>query len=82
MGVPANADLEYWQNVLVAGGSTAIPRWTLDPAPGSAERTVKIPQDAVAALRGLADELAVSSVRCCWPRMRRCSPRCRGSATS
>ena len=34
MGMPANAGLEYWQNVLVAGGSTVIPRWTLEPVPG------------------------------------------------
>ena len=32
MGMPANAGREYWQNVLVAGISTAIPRWTLGTA--------------------------------------------------
>ena len=51
MGMPANAGLEYWQNVLVAGGSTVIPRWTLEPVPGVGECTVTIPQDAVPALR-------------------------------
>jgi len=51
MGMPANAGLEYWQNVLVAGGSTVIPRWTLEPVPGVGECTVTIPQDAVPPLR-------------------------------
>src|SRR5919112_3883386 len=51
MGMPANAGLEYWQNVLVAGGSTVIPRWTLEPVPGVGECAVTIPQDAVPALR-------------------------------
>ena len=61
MGMPANAGLEYWQNVLVAGGSTVIPRWTLEPVPGVGECTVTIPQAAAVALWGPAGEPEVSS---------------------
>ena len=50
---------EFWRGVLVAGGFTAIPRWTLDPVTGVAEHEATIPDDLVAALRRLADELAV-----------------------
>src|SRR3954465_7368111 len=61
MGMPANAGLEYWQNVLVAGGSTVIPRWTLEPVPGVGECTVTIPQNALPAPQGPAGEPDVSS---------------------
>src|SRR5690349_19881651 len=44
MEMPADAGREYWRKVLAAGGSTVIPRWTLDPEPGVGEYT--------AALRG------------------------------
>src|SRR3989454_11325962 len=50
---------EFWREVLLAGGFTAVPRWTLDPVPGIAEREAKICNEVVAALRRLADELAV-----------------------
>ena len=49
--MPAKAGREYWQGVLVAGGSTVIPRWTLDPRPGVGECTVAIPDAGVAAMR-------------------------------
>ena len=45
--------------MLLAGGFTAIPRWTLDPVPGIAEHETAMPRDLVAALRRLAGELAV-----------------------
>ncbi len=45
--------------MLVAGGFTAIPRWSLDPATGTAEHEAKIPDDLIATLRRLADELGV-----------------------
>ena len=45
---------------LVAGGFSAIPRCTPDPATGTAEHEAKIPDDLIAKLRQLADELAVS----------------------
>ena len=57
MGTRAEAGREFWRGVLVAGGFTAIPRWTLDPVPGVAEHEAPIPDDLVAALRRLADEL-------------------------
>jgi amino acid adenylation domain-containing protein len=56
---PAETDGEFWHEVLVAGGLTAIPRWTLDPVPGVAEHEAAIPDDLAAAVRGLADELGV-----------------------
>ncbi len=59
MRMPADPDREFWRGVLVAGGFTAIPRWTLDPMPGVVEHEATIPNDLVAALRRLADELAV-----------------------
>src|SRR2546430_2184871 len=49
---------EFWRGVLLAGGFTAVPRWTLDPVPGIAEHETKICNEVVAALRRLADELA------------------------
>jgi len=59
MGLPAETGREFWRGVLVAGGFTAIPRWTLEPATGVAEHEATIRDDLVAALRRLADELAV-----------------------
>ncbi|HUL26340.1 MAG TPA: amino acid adenylation domain-containing protein [Streptosporangiaceae bacterium] len=53
------AGREYWRGVLLAGGLTAIPRWTLDPVPGVAEHETAVPAPLVAALGGLAGELAV-----------------------
>jgi amino acid adenylation domain-containing protein len=59
MGRLATGNREYWVNAFTAGGLTAIPRWTLRPAPGLGEHEATIPHDRVAALRGLADELGV-----------------------
>ena len=59
MGLPAETGREFWRGVLVAGGFTAIPRWTLEPATGVAEHEATIRDDLVAALRRLVDELAV-----------------------
>src|SRR5438445_2815380 len=50
---------EFWRGVLLAGGFTALPRWTLEPVPGIGEHEATIPDALVAALRRLADELAV-----------------------
>jgi amino acid adenylation domain-containing protein len=61
MEMPAEAGREYWRNVLVAGGSTVIPQWTLDPVPGVGECTVAVPEAAVVALPGPAGEPGVSS---------------------
>jgi amino acid adenylation domain-containing protein len=59
MGLPAEAGREFWRGVLAAGGFTAIPRWTLDPAAGVAEHEATVRDDLAASLRRLADELAV-----------------------
>jgi amino acid adenylation domain-containing protein len=56
---PAERVREYWRGVLLAGGSTALPRWTLNPVPGVREHEATIPGELVAALRRLANELAV-----------------------
>ncbi|WP_373324574.1 non-ribosomal peptide synthetase [Reticulibacter mediterranei] len=55
----AEPDREFWSHVLLAGGFTTIPRWTLTPVRGVAEHEAMIPGDLVAVLRRLADELAV-----------------------
>jgi amino acid adenylation domain-containing protein len=60
MGVPMETSREFWRGVLVAGGLTAIPRWTLDPVPSIGEHKTTIPDDLVRRLRRLANELAVS----------------------
>jgi amino acid adenylation domain-containing protein len=55
---------EFWRAVVLAGGATAIPRWTLDPAPGVAEHVATLDDDLAAAVRRLADglELPLHSV--------------------
>ena len=60
MKVQAEASREFWRAALVAGGFTAIPRYTFDPAIGTAEHEAKIPDDLIARLRQLAEELAVT----------------------
>ena len=50
---------EFWRGVLTAGGVTAIPRWTLHPVPGTGSYEAAIPAELAAALRRMADELAV-----------------------
>src|SRR2546428_5286506 len=50
---------DFWRGVFLAGGFTPLPRWTLNPVPGFHEHEATIPDELVAALRRLADELAV-----------------------
>src|SRR3989454_9977827 len=50
---------EFWRGVLLAGGFIALPRWTPAPVPGVGEHEARIPDDLVAALRRLANELAM-----------------------
>src|SRR5664279_5602457 len=59
MGMQVEVGREFWRGVLVAGGFTTVPRWTLNPVTGVVEHEATIPDDLVAALRRLADELAV-----------------------
>ncbi|HEX4247604.1 MAG TPA: amino acid adenylation domain-containing protein [Pseudonocardia sp.] len=54
-----STDREFWHGVLVAGGTTAIPRWTLDPVPGFEEHAQALPAGLTGAARRLAAELAV-----------------------
>ena len=51
---------EFWRAVLLAGGFAAVPRWTLDPTPGVGDHELRIPDELTAALRRLANDLAVS----------------------
>ena len=50
---------EFWRGVLLAGGFTALPRWTLEPVAGIGEHETRIPDELVAKLRRLAGELSV-----------------------
>ena len=59
MGTQSNAGRDFWRGVLMTGGFTAIPRWTVSPAAGVSEHTAPISNDLAAALRRRADELAV-----------------------
>jgi non-ribosomal peptide synthetase component F len=52
-------DRDFWRDVLLAGGFTPIPRWSIDPATDTAEHEAKIPDDLIATLRRLADALGV-----------------------
>jgi hypothetical protein len=59
MEVQATAGRDFWRRELVAGGFTAIPRWSLDPAMGIVVYEAKVPEDLVAMLCELAEELGV-----------------------
>jgi amino acid adenylation domain-containing protein len=53
------SDGDYWHGVILAGGSTRIPRWTRDPVDGAGEHGAAIPEELAAALRRLAGELGI-----------------------
>jgi amino acid adenylation domain-containing protein len=50
---------EFWRGALLAAPFTALPRWTRMPVAGVREYDARISGELVAALRRLADELAV-----------------------
>jgi amino acid adenylation domain-containing protein len=50
---------EFWRGVLLAGGSTAVPRWTADPRAGVARHEALLPGSLTAGLRRLAAEMVV-----------------------
>ena len=50
---------EFWRGTLLAGSCTTLPRWTREPATGVGEYEARIPHELAAALRQLADKLAV-----------------------
>src|SRR6185295_10373544 len=60
-GFDPAASREFWRGVLLTGGFTAIPRWSIDPATGIAEHEAKIPDDLIATLRRLAAELEITA---------------------
>jgi amino acid adenylation domain-containing protein len=60
-GLDLAVDREFWRGVLLTGGFTAIPRWSIDPATGIAEHEAKIPDDLIATLRRLAAELEITA---------------------
>lgn len=62
MGTSVEADRRFWRGVLVAGGVTAIPRWTVDPVAGVAEHEATLPDELVTALRLLDDDPALGAV--------------------
>ena len=55
----ADTSRDYWHGVLLSGGLTMIPRWTLDPVPGVAVHDTTLPDDLVASLDRIASDLAV-----------------------
>jgi amino acid adenylation domain-containing protein len=55
----SDAGRDYWRGVLAGGGSTVIPRWTMDPMPGIAGHEMLVPGDLLPALRQRAAELGV-----------------------
>ncbi len=59
MATTGEGGREFWRGVLLAGGFTALPRWTLAPVVGIGEHAARIPDELVTALRRLANELAV-----------------------
>ncbi|MEU2390415.1 amino acid adenylation domain-containing protein [Streptomyces sp. NPDC007369] len=59
MALKATTGREFWHGVLTAGGSTPIPRWTRVPVAGVAEYEAPVPSGRAAAVRRLADDLAV-----------------------
>ncbi|WP_028812039.1 non-ribosomal peptide synthetase [Streptomyces flavidovirens] len=53
------AGRKFWSGVLTAGGSTVLPRWAPDPAPGIATYQAAVPDGVAAALHRLAGDLAM-----------------------
>jgi amino acid adenylation domain-containing protein len=53
------AGREFWRRVLASGGSTVIPRWTLDPVAGFAEHVTPVEAGVVAALGRLSHAMEV-----------------------
>src|SRR5436190_20314396 len=55
----AECGREFWRSTLLAGASTALPRWSHDSAGDVGEHDTRIPDELVAALRRVADQPAV-----------------------
>ncbi|MEV5935082.1 amino acid adenylation domain-containing protein [Streptomyces sp. NPDC052079] len=59
MGTRVDEDREFWRGVLMAGGSTTIPRWTLRPTKGIDEHVATISDDVMDALHRLTQDLSI-----------------------
>ncbi|MFM9915772.1 MAG: non-ribosomal peptide synthetase [Rhizobacter sp.] len=57
MSTLTESSREFWRGRLLAGGFTAIPRWTVDARVGVATQEVALPDELAASLQRLADEL-------------------------
>src|SRR5256885_12271576 len=54
----AECGREFWRSTLLAGASTALPRWSHDSAGDVGEHDTRIPDELVAALRRVAGQPA------------------------
>ncbi|MFF5403496.1 amino acid adenylation domain-containing protein [Streptomyces misionensis] len=59
MGTRVEADREFWQRVLTAGGATTVPRWAARPATGTAEQELPVPDEVATAVRELVHRQGV-----------------------
>jgi amino acid adenylation domain-containing protein len=57
--VAGQSSAAYWRAVLQAGGSTAIPRWTLRPTPGLATYEAPVPAGLLPRLQQLSARLGI-----------------------
>ncbi|MET7740856.1 amino acid adenylation domain-containing protein [Streptomyces sp. NPDC005385] len=60
MNASARSSADYWRDVLTAGGSTSVPRWTRTPVPGAAVVEAAVHGSLVAELARLATSTGVS----------------------
>ena len=60
MTTTADPGSEYWVDVLKRGGSTTLPRWTLDPKTGVEQHESAVDHDLLRSLSGLAEEMDVT----------------------
>ncbi|MEU9383904.1 non-ribosomal peptide synthetase, partial [Streptomyces sp. NPDC048279] len=54
MGTRVESDREFWSRVLTSGSATAVPRWAPQPAQGTAEHEIPVPDGTAQAVRDLA----------------------------
>ncbi|WP_285571453.1 amino acid adenylation domain-containing protein [Streptomyces sp. RTGN2] len=59
MNTHARSDAEYWRDVLTAGGTTSVPRWTRTPVPGTSVVGATLPAPLVEQLDALAASAGV-----------------------
>ncbi|MEV7320049.1 amino acid adenylation domain-containing protein [Streptomyces sp. NPDC093970] len=54
MGSRVESDRDFWSRTLTAGGVSTVPRWAPNPAQGTAEHEIPVPDDTALAVRSLA----------------------------